>query len=103
MDKVLILVEAKGDELRKVSLELLSEGLRLAEGGRFSSEALFLGKLPGKVKEKILHYTEKLVHVTDPVLENYTAEGHALALAGYARKRGVEVILAGATQRRGAR
>ncbi|MDP2725799.1 MAG: electron transfer flavoprotein subunit alpha/FixB family protein [Syntrophales bacterium] len=98
MDKVLIFVEAKGAELRKVSLELLSEGLRLAEGGRFSSEALFLGKLPGTVKEKILHYTEKLVHVTDPVLENYTAEGHALALAGYAKKSGAKMILSGATQ-----
>jgi len=95
----LVFVEAKGDEPRKVSLELLSEALKLAGSGRFCMEAVFLGKLSGTVKEKVLNYTEKLIHVTDPVLENYTAEGYALALAGYAREAGAKLILAGATQR----
>ena len=95
----MVFVEAKGDEPRKVSLEMLSEGLKLAGSGRFSMEALFMGKLSGAVKEKILNYTGKLIHVTDPVLENYTAEGYALALAGYAREAGAKLILAGATQR----
>jgi electron transfer flavoprotein alpha subunit len=99
MDKILVFVEAKGDEPRKVSLEMLSEGLKLAGSGRFSMEAVFLGKLSGTVKEKVLNYTEKLIHVTDPVLESYTAEGYALALAGYAREAGAKLILAGATQR----
>jgi hypothetical protein len=45
MDKILVVVEAKGDELRKVSLELLSEGLKLSGSGQFSVEAVFLGKL----------------------------------------------------------
>jgi len=99
MDKILVFVEAKGNEPRKVSLELLSEGLKLAASGQFSMEAVFLGKLPAAVQEKVLHYTEKLIHVTDPVLENYTAEGYALALAGYARQTGAKLILAGATQR----
>jgi electron transfer flavoprotein alpha subunit len=99
MDKILVFVEAKGDEPRKVSLEMLSEGLKLAGSGRFSMEAVFLGKLPGTVKEKVLNYTEKFIHVTDPALENYTAEGYALALAGYARETGAKLILAGATQR----
>lgn len=99
MDKILVFVEAKGDGPRKVSLELLSEGLKLAESGQFSMEAVFLGKLSGTVKGEILHYTEKLIHVTDPVLENYTAEGYAMALAVYARATGAKMILAGATQR----
>ena len=99
MDKILVFVEAKGDGPRKVSLELLSEGLKLVGSGQFSMEAVFLGKLSGTVKEKILNYTEKLIHVTDPVLENYTAEGYAMALAGYARETGAKMILAGATQR----
>jgi len=99
MDKILVFVEAKGDEPRKVSLEMLSEGLKLAGNGRYSMEAVFLGKLSGTVKEKVLNYTEKLIHVTDSVLENYTAEGYALALAGYAREAGAKLILAGATQR----
>ncbi|MBU1743732.1 MAG: electron transfer flavoprotein subunit alpha/FixB family protein [Proteobacteria bacterium] len=99
MDKILVFVEAKGDGPRKVSLELLSEGLKLVGSGQFSMEAVFLGKLPGTVKEKVLHYTGKLIHVTDPALENYTAEGYAMALAGYARETSAKIILAGATQR----
>src|SRR3989339_1774434 len=99
MDKILVFVEAKGNEPRKVSLELLSEGLKLAASGQFSMEAVFLGKLPAAVRETLLNYTEKLIHVTEPVLENYTAEGYSLALAGYARKTGAKIILGGATQR----
>lgn len=99
LDKILVFIEAKGDEPRKVSLELLSEGRKLAGSGRFSMEAVFLGTLPETVKEKVLHFTGKLVHVTDPVLEHYTAEGYALALAAYAKETGAKMILAGATQR----
>ncbi|MHB8828716.1 MAG: electron transfer flavoprotein subunit alpha/FixB family protein [Syntrophales bacterium] len=99
MDKILVFVEANGEEPRKVSLELLSEGLKLAETGQFSMEAAFLGKLPEAVREKVLHYTEKLIHVTDPALEDYTAEGYAMAMAGCARETGAKLILGGATQR----
>ena len=98
MDKVLVFIEAKGDEIRKVSLELLSEGAKLAGTGRFSVEALFLGKLPEVVKEKSLQYAEKLVHITDPALDNYTAEGYTHAVTRYAREANAQMILAGATQ-----
>jgi electron transfer flavoprotein alpha subunit len=99
LDKILVFVEAKGDEPRKVSLELLSEGSKLSGTGQFSMEAVFLGKLPAKVKETLLHYTGKLTRISDLALENYTAEGYAMALAGYARETGAKMILAGATQR----
>ncbi len=98
MDKVLIFVEAKGDELRKISLELLSEGRKLTESGRFSVEAVFAGKLSEPLKEKILRYTNRMIHFTDPVLERYTAQGYALALAKYARDTDAKLILAGATR-----
>lgn len=98
MDKVLIFVEAKGDEPRKISLELLSEGMKLAQSGQYSVEAVFAGKLSEPLKEKILGYTEKLVHFTDPILEQYSAEGFTLALANYAEEVGPKLILAGATR-----
>ncbi|MBA4416761.1 MAG: electron transfer flavoprotein subunit alpha [Syntrophus sp. (in: bacteria)] len=98
MDKVLIFVEAKGDEPRKASLELLSEGRKLAESGQYSVEAVFAGKLSDTLKEKILGYTERLVHFTDQVLEHYTAQGFSLALAAYAQETDAKMILAGATR-----
>jgi electron transfer flavoprotein alpha subunit len=98
MDKALIFVEAKGNELRKVSLELLSEGRKLADSGSFNVEAVFIGKLSEDLKDKILKYTGKLIHFKDQLLENYTAEGYAIALAGYAQETGAKLILAGATR-----
>lgn len=97
MDKVLVFVEIKGDEPRKVSVELLCEAARFAESGRFSIEAVCIGKLPDAPKAKLLSYTEKLVHFTDPGLEVYSPEGYAQALAGYARESGAKMIVAGAT------
>lgn len=97
MDKVLVFVEIKGDEPRKVSLELLSEVARFAESGRFSVEAVCIGKLPDAAKGKLLSYTERLVHFTDPGLAAYSPEGYAQALAAYARESAAKMIIAGAT------
>ncbi len=97
MDKVLVFVEAKGDEPRKASLELLCEGAKLAESGRFSVEAVYIGKLSDALKGKLLSCTEKLIHFIDPELAAYSPEGYAQALAGYARESGAKMILAGAT------
>ena len=46
MDKILVFVEIKGDEVKKASMELLSEGMRLAQAGRYTVEAVTLGRLP---------------------------------------------------------
>lgn len=97
MDKVLVFVEIKGDEPRKVSLELLCEADRFAGSGRFSVEAVCIGKLPDAAKARLLSYTEKLVHFTDPGLAVYSPEGYCRALAGYARESGAKMIVAGAT------
>jgi electron transfer flavoprotein alpha subunit len=98
VEKILIFVEIKDDEPRKASLEILSEGKRLADTGRFSVEAVAIGPLAAAAKERILPYVEKLIHLVDPALEAYTAEGYALALANYAKEFAPKLILAGATR-----
>jgi electron transfer flavoprotein alpha subunit len=98
MDRILIFVETKGDEVKKASLELLSEGGRLAQTGRFAIEAVVLGTMAPPLKKAIALYAEKVVHIVDPLLDTYTAEGYALALADYARMSRPNIILAGATQ-----
>ena len=98
METILIFVETKGDEAKKASLELLSEGRKLAKSGRFKVEAAVLGPLSGKLEEKLLALTETLVHIDDPLLESYTPEAYAAAFAGYAKEANPKIILAGATQ-----
>ena len=97
MDKVLVFVETKGDEPRKASMELLCEGARLAESGRFSVEAVCAGKLSDVLRNRLLSWTPRLVHLTGPELAAYSPEGYAQALAGYARECGARMIMAGAT------
>lgn len=98
MESILVFVETKGDEVKKASLELLSEGRRLTETGRFSMEAVTLGVVASSAMERIAHFAEKVVHVVDPLLDTYSPEGYASALAGYARFSRPGMILAGATQ-----
>jgi electron transfer flavoprotein alpha subunit len=98
VEKILIFVEMRDNEPRKASLELLSEGRRLGETGQFSVEALTLGQLPAAARERILPYVGKLVNIADPVLDTYTAEGYALALASYAKEVSPKLVLAGATR-----
>jgi len=98
VDTILVFVETKGDAAKKASLELLSEGRKLEQAGRFRMEAVVLGPLPAGLKDRLLSLTETLVHIDDPLLEAYTPEGYAFALAGYAGEAGPKMILAGATQ-----
>jgi electron transfer flavoprotein alpha subunit len=97
MERLLIFVETKGDQPRKVSLELLSQGKHLKAQG-YEMEAVIMGHVAPAVKEKVLTYVDRLVSLTDEVLHEYTAEGFALALATYVRSVNPKLILAGATQ-----
>lgn len=98
MEKALVFVEIKGEEPRKVSLEILSELKRLSEGGPHVLEAVVLGKLPERAKQSILLYADRLVHIADPVLDQYTPEGYSLAFARYAENTKSKLIAAGATR-----
>ncbi len=98
MESALVFVEIKGEEPRKVSLEVLSELRKSSDGSGRTVEALVLGKLPEKVKEEILRYADRLIHITDSVLDDYSSEGYSLALAKYAENAKPGLIVAGATR-----
>jgi electron transfer flavoprotein alpha subunit len=98
METVLIFVETKGDEIKKASLELLSEGTRLAQTGRLAVEAAVLGPVAPHLESTIALYADRVVHIVDTLLDTYTPEGYAMALADYARTSSPKMILAGATQ-----
>jgi electron transfer flavoprotein alpha subunit len=97
MERLLIFVETKGERPRKVSMELLSEGQKLRAQG-YAVEAVVMGKASAALKEEVLPCVDRLVNLTDAVLQNYTAEGFALALANHIRSVNPKLILAGATQ-----
>jgi electron transfer flavoprotein alpha subunit len=98
MEKLLVFVEIKDGRVRKASLELLSVGRSLSDKGTFSTEAVVIGQLTDEAKQKILSYADKLVHVNDPALNTYTAEGFSAALSAYAKQSMPKVVAAGATR-----
>jgi electron transfer flavoprotein alpha subunit len=97
MEKLLVFVEPKGERARKVSMELLGQGQKMRAEG-YAVEAIVMGKIADALKEEVLPCVDRLVNLTDAVLDNYTAEGYALALAAHARSVNPKLILAGATQ-----
>jgi electron transfer flavoprotein alpha subunit len=98
MEKLLIFVEIKDGRVRKASLELLSVGRSLSDTAKFSVEAVVMGHLEDEAKQKILSYVDKLVHINDPILNAYTAEGYSAALSAYAQQTMPKVVVAGATR-----
>ncbi|MEN6617657.1 MAG: electron transfer flavoprotein subunit alpha/FixB family protein [Syntrophorhabdus sp.] len=97
MDKIIVFVETKGDEIRKASLELLCEGAKLAAKGRFDVEAVCFGDISDGLKARLIASVGKTTHFTDPELKTYSAQGYAFALAKYAREMSASIIIAGAT------
>ena len=98
MEKILIFVETKGEELRKASLELLSETRTLSHSGSYAVEAVALGTVSGAATDKALSYVDKFVHITDDLLNDYSPGGYAHALAAYAAEAKATLVLGGATQ-----
>lgn len=98
MEKILIFVETRGDEVRKVSLELLNEGKRITESGRFEVEAIVMGPVSASLRSQLLSRAARVVQLTDEVLRVYTPEAYSLALASYSREAKPTLILGGATR-----
>lgn len=97
MKKFLIFVEQKGEEPRKVSLEILSEAAKLATSTGAAIEAVSVGAPVDNITNKVLPYVGRFVQISGPGLDNYTAEGFVAAVAAYVQESKPDVILAGAT------
>jgi len=98
MENLLLFIETKDKEPKKASLEMLGEARRLKAAGRYKVHAVVMGGISEDAKKKALPYVDILVNIIDPVLDHYTPEGFALALAGYAKEINPQVVLASATQ-----
>jgi electron transfer flavoprotein alpha subunit len=97
MKKFLVFIEQKGEEPRKVSLEILSEIRKLAGSIEIVIEAVSVGDPVDNIKNRVLPYVNRFVQISGAGLDSYTAEGFAAAVAVYVQESKPDVILAGAT------
>jgi len=93
-----IIVEHNKTEIRKVSLELLSEGRTIADKTGDALVAVILGKdIAGFADKAGAYGADKVILVADDKLEDYTTGGYTSALNKLIRKEEPQAVLIGNT------
>jgi electron transfer flavoprotein alpha subunit len=95
---IVVYVEIRRDEPRKVSLELLSEGRRLADALGGGLTAVLCGKEVRSAAEKLGEYgADRILVVEHEALEHYSTDAYTAALTEALRKEEPWLVLLGAT------
>ncbi len=95
---VLVVAEHRDGDLKKVTLEMLGEGSRLAAELGGVVEAALLGAGVSDLTDPLAHYGATRVYLADdPSLEKYSSEGYTAVLARLIQKVEPAVVLLAAT------
>jgi electron transfer flavoprotein alpha subunit len=94
-----IITEQRGGALRKISLELVSEGRRLADQSGQPLSAVVLGHQIGEEAKKCAAYGADTVYVADaPELAAYTPEAYTAVLGELIKANEPDIVIGGASQ-----
>jgi electron transfer flavoprotein alpha subunit len=97
-NNVLVIAEQRDGVLKKVALEMLGVGTKLAAGLGGSVEAVLLGSgMDGLPNTLAQHGATKVYVADDPALARYSGEGYTDTLAALISNAGPAIILIGAT------
>jgi electron transfer flavoprotein alpha subunit/NAD-dependent dihydropyrimidine dehydrogenase PreA subunit len=97
---VWVVVEHSDGELRRVVLELLSEGKKLAAKLNEELAAVLIGHEVSSLARTLSEYgADKIYLVENELLEKYTSDGYVHALVGAISKHKPSIVLIGATPR----
>ena len=95
---IFAVTEQRDGELRKVSLEVVSEGRRLANGLGADLTAVVLGKGVEGLAEELKKYgPDKICVVDDPALADYTTDAYTNILSDLIRSANPAVVIIGAS------
>jgi electron transfer flavoprotein alpha subunit len=95
---VFAITEQRDGELRKVSLEAVSEGRRVADGLGADLTAVVLGTgIEGLAEELKKYGPDKIWVVDDPALADYTTDAYTNILSGLIQTADPAVIILGAS------
>jgi electron transfer flavoprotein alpha subunit len=95
---VFAITEQRDGELRKVSLEAVSEGRRIADGLGTDLTAVVLGSGIEGLAEEIKKYgPDKICVADDPALADYTTDAYANILSGLIQSADAAVVILGAS------
>ena len=95
---VFAITEQRDGELRKVSLEAVSEGRRIADGLGADLTAVVLGSgIEGLAEELKKYGPDKICVADDPALADYTTDAYANILSGLIQSADPAVVILGAS------
>ena len=95
---VLAITEQRDGELRKVSLEAVSEGRRIADGLGSDLTAVVLGSgIEGLAEELKKYGPDKICVADDAALADYTTDAYANILSGLIQSADPAVVILGAS------
>jgi electron transfer flavoprotein alpha subunit len=98
MSAILVFLEQRKGNLKKASLEAISEGRRLADktGGKLIG--VLLGHSISSLSDKISHFASDKLYIADnPILENYSTDAYTSLFTTAIEKENPSVILFPAT------
>ncbi len=95
---VWVFIELQEGEIRDVSLELLSEGRKIADRAGEEVCAVVIGSDIQEQTERLAHYGAGRVYVYEsPLCQNYSAERYTQILVTLIREQKPKIVLFGAT------
>ena len=94
---ILVFCELKDGNIRKPSLEALSEARRLADGAGLQVGALFVGASCAGAEAAAQYGADVILEVEAPSLAAYSSDGYAQAIAEAAQAKGATALLGAAT------
>jgi electron transfer flavoprotein alpha subunit len=92
-----IFVEHRDGAIRKVSMELLSGGRKLASALGEEMAAVIFGYQIGPMGEELTKWGERVYAIDDPLFQYYSSDSYGECLANMVREHDPSILLAGST------
>jgi len=95
---IAVFIEVHNGQAKRSSLEVLSEAARLARPDGSRVTALFAGGGPAAEAGEAFRFgAAEAIYLESPALAAYSAQGYALAVAGWLEESGPDLVLFAAT------
>jgi electron transfer flavoprotein alpha subunit len=94
---IIVFCELKDGNIRKPSLEALSEARRLADSAGFAVSALFVGASCSGAEQAAQYGADSILKLEAPSLAAYSSDGCAQVIADAVKAKGATVLLGAAT------
>ncbi len=92
-DKIFAILEQREGSLKKVSFEVASVAINLANQLELQAEAVVVGNEINNLNDLSKYGISKLTHLKSELLANYSPSAYAEAIASFAKESGARILI----------